>query len=124
MAKKILIVEDEKDPKRYLELLFTENGYETATAADGREALAIIKSFKPDLVTLDILMPEQSGIKFYREMKKNPELSKVPVIIISAATRYKDLFGRDHATMPKPYAFIEKPINKEDLLAKIGEAIG
>ena len=124
MKKKILIVEDETDPKRYLELLLNENGFETATASDGKEALSKAKTFKPDLVTLDIIMPEESGVKFYRDLIKDPEYSKLPVIIITGVSRYKDLFKRDYATMPKPFAFIEKPVDDEVLLGKIQEALG
>ena len=124
MKKKILIVEDETDPKRFLELLFNENGYETATASDGREALSMVKSFNPDVVTLDIIMPEESGVKFYRDLKKEPEYADLPVIIITGISRYKDLFKRDFATMPKPFAFMEKPIDSEALVGKVQEAIG
>lgn len=124
MNKKILIVEDETDPKRYLELLFNENGFETATASDGKEAFEMVKSFKPDIVTLDIIMPEESGVKFYRDLKKDAEFAELPVIIITGVSPYKDLFKRDFATMPKPFAFIEKPIDSEVLLQKIQEALG
>jgi CheY-like chemotaxis protein len=123
MKKRILIVEDEADPKRFLELLFNENGFETATASDGREALAMVDSFKPDVVTLDIIMPEQSGVKFYRDLKKDPDHSDLPVVIITGVSRYKDLFKRDYATMPKPFAFMEKPIDSELLVKKIREAL-
>ena len=124
MAKRILIVDDEEDPRTYLEVLFQENGYETATAADGDEALPKTKEFKPDLITLDIIMPRETGVKFYRSLHKDPALSKIPVIILSGVTRYKELFARDHATMPKPFAFVEKPFDKEALLAKVKEAVG
>jgi CheY-like chemotaxis protein len=123
VKKRILIVEDESDPKRFLELLFNENGFETATASDGKEALSMVDSFKPDVVTLDIIMPEQSGVKFYRDLKKDPDHSGLPVIIITGVSRYKDLFKRDYATMPKPFAFMEKPIDSEALVQKIHEAI-
>jgi len=123
MKKKILIVEDEKDPKRFLEILLNESGYETATASDGREALEMVKSFKPDVVTLDIIMPEQSGVKFYRDLKKDAEYVDLPVIIITGVSRYKDLFKRDYATMPKPFAFIEKPIDSDVLVQKVQEAL-
>ena len=56
MAKKILIVDDEEDPRTYLETLFQENGYETATANDGDVAFEKAKEYKPDLITLDIIM--------------------------------------------------------------------
>ena len=124
MAKKILVIDDEEDARKYLEVLFQENGYETAIATDGDEAMPMVKEFKPDLISLDIIMPRQTGQKFYRALCKDPELVKIPVIICSGVTRYKELFSRDHATMPKPLAFIEKPIDKTALLDKVKEAIG
>jgi CheY-like chemotaxis protein len=123
MKKKILIVEDEKDPKRFLEFLLKENGYETATASDGKEAFEMVKSFNPDAITLDIIMPEESGVKFYRDLKKDDRYADMPVIIITGVPRYKDLFKRDFATMPKPFAFIEKPIESEALIKKVHEAL-
>jgi DNA-binding response OmpR family regulator len=124
MAKKILIVDDENDPRVYLETLFKENGYQTAVAFDGDEALPKVKDFKPDLITLDIIMPHETGVKFYRELQKDATYAGIPVIILSGVTRYKELFARDHATMPKPFAFIEKPINRDELLEKVKQAIG
>jgi len=124
VAKKILIVDDESDVRTYLEVLFQENGYETAVAADGDEAMPKVREFEPDLISLDIIMPRETGQKFYRELVKDPVYSKTPVIILSGVTRYKELFSRDHKTMPKPFAFVEKPINKGELLGKIKEAIG
>jgi CheY-like chemotaxis protein len=124
MAKKILIVDDEEDPRIYLETLFQENGYETDTADDGDVAFEKLTEFEPDLVTLDIIMPSETGQKFYRKLCKDPEFSKIPVIICSGVTRYKELFSRDHATMPKPFAFIEKPFDREELLRKVEEALG
>jgi CheY-like chemotaxis protein len=124
VAKKILIVDDEADVRTYLEVLFQENGYETAVAADGDEAMPLTKKFKPDLISLDIIMPRETGQKFYRELVKDPDFSKTPVIILSGVTRYKELFARDHKTMPKPFAFVEKPIDKDELLGKVKDALG
>lgn len=124
MVKRILIVDDEADVRTYLEVLFQENGYETAVAADGDEAMPKVHEFKPDLISLDIIMPHESGQKFYRELVKDAEFGETPVIICSGVTRYKELFSRDHKTMPKPFAFIEKPIDKGELLGKVKEAIG
>lgn len=124
MAKKILIVDDESDIRTYLDVLFRENGYETAMATDGDEAMPKVREFGPDLITLDIIMPRETGQKFYRQLVKDPEFGKVPVIILSGVTRYKELFARDHRTMPKPFAFVEKPIDQQVLLAKVKEAMG
>jgi CheY-like chemotaxis protein len=124
VPKKILIVDDEADPRTYLEMLFKENGYETATASDGDEAMPKTKEFRPDLIILDIIMPRETGQKFYRALQKEEGLAGIPVIICSGVTRYKELFARGYATMPKPFAFVEKPIDKEELLAKVREATG
>lgn len=124
MAKKILIVDDEEDPRTYLEVLFKENGYLTDSVADGDEAWPKVQQFRPDLITLDIIMPRETGVKFYRRLCKDPELSGIPVIICSGVTAYKELFARNHKTMPRPLAFIEKPIDKAELLKTIKNAIG
>jgi len=124
MAKKILIVEDEEDPRVYLETLLKESGYETAVAEDGIKASAKLAQFNPDLVLLDILMPEESGIKFYRDLKKDSKRRDVPVIVVSGATQYKPLFDLDRHALPKPFGFVEKPIDREELLKKIKQALG
>jgi CheY-like chemotaxis protein len=124
MAGKILIVDDESDTRVYLNTLLTENGYQTRQAADGEEALHVVREFAPDLITLDIIMPNQTGVKFYRELCKDKKLCDTPVIILSGVSRYKELFARDHATMPKPFAFIEKPIEKEEFLKTLKKALG
>jgi CheY-like chemotaxis protein len=124
MAKRILIVDDEADVRSYIEALLQDNGYETAVATDGDEAMPKVRDFKPDLISLDIIMPNETGQKFYRELCRDSEFGKIPVIIVSGVTRYKELFARDHKTMPKPFAFIEKPIEREFYLAKIREALG
>jgi CheY-like chemotaxis protein len=124
LAKKILIVDDEADVRTYLEVLFEENGYETAVAVDGDVAMAKAREFEPDAITLDIIMPHETGQKFYRRLAKDPELSKIPVVICTGMGRYRDLFERDHRTMPRPFGFIEKPIDKDELLKKIKEAVG
>jgi CheY-like chemotaxis protein len=124
VAKRILIVDDEQDTVSYLEALYQENGYETATAFDGDEAMPKTLEFKPDLISLDIIMPNETGQKFYRKLCKSDELKQIPVIFCSGVVQYKELFSRDHATMPKPFAFIEKPIDRELLISKVKEAIG
>ena len=71
MGKKIMVVDDEPDIITYLTTLLEENGYETESAKDGVDGLKKIRESRPDLVCLDILMPEKSGIGLYRELKKD-----------------------------------------------------
>jgi CheY-like chemotaxis protein len=129
MAKKILIVDDEPDVVSYLEMILQDNGYETLTAANGNEALALLRSEKPDLVTLDISMPESSGTRFYVELKKDPELSSTPVIIVTAVTGFGgDKYGYEkfishRRLVPPPEAFFPKPIDREEFIAAVKEQL-
>lgn len=107
----------------YLNSLFTNNGYETQIAEDGVRGFDKVKEFKPDLVILDIIMPNQSGVGFYRNLKKSDELKDTPVIVLSGVTLYKEFFGTDHRTLPQPQEFIEKPFDSDDLLSKVSEHI-
>ena len=72
--KKILIIDDEADVRRYLAALLKKHGYETLTASDGVEGLEVARRERPDLVTLDLMMPNQSGTDFYRNLVKDKEL--------------------------------------------------
>jgi len=123
VARKILIIDDESDTRAYLEALLTENGYLTRQASGGREASAIMKRFTPDLIILDIIMPNETGVEFYRELCLDDELRRIPVVILSGVTRYKELFAGDYASLPKPFAFLEKPIERENFLAVLKSAL-
>jgi CheY-like chemotaxis protein len=123
--KKILIVDDEPAVVTYLDMFLRDQGYETVTAADGKEGLEKVKREKPDLVTLDISMPEASGARFYKEMKHDPQLASIPIVIITAITgvdgdpyAYKK-FLDSRQTVPPPEGFVPKPINREELIKTI-----
>ncbi len=83
MAKKILIIEDEKILADLLEKKLKERGYEVSVARDGIEGLDKMRKEKQDLVLLDVIMPKMGGFEVLEEINKDPELKKVPVIIIS-----------------------------------------
>ncbi len=116
MAKKIMIVEDDDITIKYLENLFKDNGYETCVAKDGNEALELLKKEKPDLITLDIQMPNEWGPRFYRKMSKDKELKKTPIIVISG-------IDGDHA-VKDAVAFIRKPFDPDKLLGIVKSTIG
>ena len=124
MSKKILIVDDENDVLVYLGTLFKDNGYVVAAAMDGKEALERLGQFRPDLITVDIIMPNQSGVGFYRKLKKDKGLQDIPVIVLTGVAQYKDFFAREHHTIPKPDAFVEKPFDKAELLDLVQRLIG
>ena len=124
-SKKILVVDDEQDVITYLETLLQDNGYATVSAKDGQIALEKLKSEKPDLITLDISMPEKSGVRFYRDMKEDPETAAIPVVIVTAVTGFggnPDDFKKFISTrkqVPPPDGFVAKPIEPGELLAAV-----
>ena len=117
MSKTILIVDDEPDVRVFLSQLFEDAGYRTETAQDGVEALEAVKRVKPDMVTLDLQMPNDTGTAFYRKIHRLEPYNEIPIIVISG------IAGR-HLAIRKPFAVFDKPIDPEELLAKTREALG
>ena len=108
-----------------LETLLEDSGYETASAGNGNAALERVKAERPDLITLDISMPETSGVRFYRDLKEDPQLADIPVIVVTGVTGYggdPEEFKKFISTrkqVPPPDEFVAKPVNQEELLHKI-----
>jgi len=119
MAKHILIIEDEKHVSNYLSEIFQDAGYETVAASDGDTGLALAAQRKPDLITLDLQMPEGHGTKFYQKMRKEVALAEVPVVVISGQT------SPHRAINPnKAFAIVQKPFEPAELVAIVQRAIG
>ena len=119
--KKILIVDDEEDIRLYLSTLLGDQGYETVLAKDGEEAWKQVEGNSPDLITLDISMPEKSGIKFYREMKADDRWKKIPVIIVTGVSEDMRKFLSSRHQVPPPDGYVAKPINQEEILGLINK---
>jgi CheY-like chemotaxis protein len=130
MKKKILIVDDEPDIVSYLEMVLQDSGFETMTAGNGNEAMEAVKRERPDLVTLDISMPEASGTRFYKELRTDPDLSSIPVIIVTAVTglggdKYAyEKFISSRRLVPAPEAFFPKPIDREVFVEAVKGLLG
>ena len=128
--KKILIIDDEKDVITYLDTLFKNNGYDTISADNADDGIEKAKTENPDLVSLDIVMPGKSGIKVYRALRDDEQLRRIPVIVVTAATGYRNdpqefkkfLSTRKH--YPPPDGFVPKPIDKEELIKSVKDLIG
>jgi two-component system phosphate regulon response regulator PhoB len=129
MRKKVLTVDDDPDIISFVVTVIEENDYIPLEAHNGEEALAKIRQEKPDLVILDVLMPRQSGIKMYRELKTDDSLKNIPVIILSGITRRTFLRSQEALTefgdqnVPEPEAYIEKPVAPEELAEIIKKVI-
>ncbi len=115
-TKRILVVDDEPDVVTFLATLFQDNGYEVVTAGDGVDAFRLAKSESPDLITLDMSMPEQSGVRTFRDLKADPVLARIPVIIVTGIGEPMRGFLEKIKKAPEPEGFIAKPIDKAELL--------
>ncbi|MEJ2078076.1 MAG: response regulator [Acidobacteriota bacterium] len=128
--KKILVLDDEPDVVTYLATLFEDHGYEVRSAGDGRQGLELARLWKPDLITLDITMPEHSGIRFYRNVREEEGLARIPVVIVTAVTGYGgdprsfEKFISSRRQVPPPDAFVAKPIEPDQLLQVVNELLG
>jgi len=123
MSKKILIVDDEADIRDYLSTLLEDNGYQVRKAADGEEGLKLLGEEKPDLVTLDIVMPNKSGVRLYREMRESDELKDIPVIFISGLGDFKVFMKKIGPPLPDPERFLEKPLDEKGVLEAVGKVL-
>ena len=88
-----------------------------------------VRSEKPDLITLDISMPEESGVRFFRELKADPDLAAIPVVIVTGVTGYggkpEDFqkFISSRKQIPSPEGFVPKPIDRDELLTGVANAL-
>ena len=102
MKSKIMIVDDDPVITRYLDALFTDSGYATCVADDGKSAFEVFNDEKPDLITLDLEMPEEWGPRFFRKISKIKGFA-TPVIVISGLPGQQYSLPRAAASFPKPF---------------------
>jgi twitching motility two-component system response regulator PilH len=130
MAKKVLTVDDDPDVRLFTTTVLEEHGYIPIEAGNGEEGLQMIKSEKPDLIILDVLMPRQSGIRLYRELKTSKALASVKIIILSGIAKKTFLRSQQALTefgenpVPEPDFYIEKPVDADVLAETIKKATG
>jgi len=146
-ARRILIVDDSDEIVAYFSEILEEHGYQYVVARNGKEAMEAMKSFRPDLVLLDVMMPRKSGIAVFQQMKKDPGLEKIPIVIVTGASEVTGVDMKSGEEKPKetydddltrefgaqlreklqsltPDAFLEKPVEPEALVSKIESLLG
>ena len=129
-SKKVLVVDDDPDVRLFSVTVLEENGYTPLEAEDGESGLKMIKEEKPDLVILDVLMPRQSGVRLYRELKTAKALKDVKVIILSGIAKktflrsQKALTEFGGAEIPEPEIYLEKPVEPGELAEVIKKVLG
>jgi CheY-like chemotaxis protein len=127
--KIVLVVDDEPDVRNYLRMILEDAGFRVVTAGDGIEALDSIRRQKPDFISLDLIMPRKSGHKLLFELKRDPELKQIPVLIVTAHARTElgkkdldDIMG--DRVMFGPATYLEKPINPSNYVRCVQRALG
>lgn len=129
MGKKVLVVDDDPDVRLFNTTVLEEHGYTPLEAANGEEALQMMRSERPDLVILDVLMPRQSGIRLYRRLRTDADLKTVKVIVLSGIAKKSFLKSQQALTefgqgaVPEPEFYLEKPVEAETLAETIKKAI-
>jgi CheY-like chemotaxis protein len=127
--KTVLVVDDEPDVRTYLADILKDARFNVVTASDGEEALAMIRAKKPDFISLDLVMPRKSGHKLLYELRKDLELSRIPVLIVTAHAR--DEMGREdlddilkNKVLSGPGTYLEKPVNPANYVRSVQRALG
>ncbi len=124
VTKTVLVVDDDPDARDFFITVLEDNGYATVSARDGNEALKRLEEGMPDLVTLDITMPEKSGVGVYRKLRETEEYKGIPVIIITGVSGDFKQFISTRRQVPPPEGYLSKPVEAEELMAKVKELLG
>jgi CheY-like chemotaxis protein len=129
MAKKVLVIDDEKDVIDYLTTVLKYGGYDVLSASNVDEAIEMVKEHEPDLITLDIIMPGKTGIKGFEKLRRTPGIrNDIPVIVVTGyqQTEHRQMnpeFLMEVKTVPRPVAFFEKPLDEKEFLDAVAKAL-
>lgn len=118
-SKKILIIDDDPNIVDLMQNRLTANHYVCVTAHDGEQGLIVAEREQPDLIIVDVLMPKMDGYTFVRKLRKEAYGETVPVIVVTAKDKMKDLFELEGVQ-----DYIVKPYRSEDLLERIRKRLG
>ncbi|GBE30144.1 MAG TPA: response regulator [Bacteroidetes bacterium] len=121
--RRILIVDDEADTRTYFRAILSDNGYDVTTACDGVEGMTKVQEQMPDLITLDLSMPEKSGLKFYRELRESAIMGKIPVVMISGVSADMKEFISSRKQVQAPDGYLTKPIDPDEMLKLVAKLL-
>ena len=148
MSKMVMIIDDDENAVKFLEVILDENGYDSLAAYDGREGMEKLKQNKVDLIILDVMMPKKTGFVLFKQLKKNEELRDIPVLMLTGVAaslddvdaEAEDTFARPYDSLReslrkaiqdmredgdvRPEMFVDKPVDPVTFIAKIRELIG
>ncbi len=116
----MLVVDDHVDERQITKILLEHFGYEVSTAGSAEEALSLAQDGQPDLIVMDILMPDMDGLEAIERLAADPETAAIPVL---AYTAYRDVYG-DRLHSRACCDTLEKPADPEELRAAVQRRIG
>ena len=116
MAKTILVIEDNEQNMYLVTFILEKHGYEVIQAHNGKEGIALAFQTKPDLILLDIQLPCMDGYEVSRELRKNQQIVKIPIV---AVTSYAMVGDRERILESGCSGYIEKPINPETFISEV-----
>ncbi len=127
--KTVLVVDDEPNVREYLAMILQDAGFNVVQAGDGREALEMVRRDPPDFISLDLIMPEMSGHKLLYELRRDKDLARIPVLVVTAHAgdemgkeELQDLL--DNRMLSGPGTYLEKPVNPKNYVRGIKRALG
>lgn len=120
--KKVVCIEDEPEMIDLVRLILARKGFELIGTVGGREGLETVRQVKPDLVLLDLMMPDMDGWEVYQQMKADEELRDIPVIVVTAKAQSIDKVLGLHIAKVDDY--ITKPFGPQELLESVSRVLG
>ncbi len=120
MSSKILVVEDEPENRLLIGMILTTEGYQVIPAVDGADALARLAGDRPDLILLDLMMPQMNGFEVLERLRADPATAPVPVIVLTALAQERDIA---HAVSCGAQGYVIKPFEPDELLKRIKQTL-
>jgi DNA-binding response OmpR family regulator len=120
--KVVVCVEDEPEMIDLVKLILGRKGFELVGAVGGREGLETVRQLKPDLVLLDLMMPDMDGWEVYQKMKTDEDLKEIPVIVVTAKAQSIDKVLGLHIAKVEDY--VTKPFGPQELLQAVNKVLG
>lgn len=121
--KNILVVEDDLHMRVFITTVLETSGYNATATKDGQEGIRKVKEDRPDLIILDVMMPEEGGVSMYRQLKTDNQLKDIPVVMLSGVESETFLHSLKMMStglrdpLPDPEAYVEKPPKAEELIS-------
>ena len=148
MAKRVLVVDDDRNTVKYLSAVLSDHGHDPVAAYDGSEGLKKIEEATPDLIVLDVMMPKKTGFVLFEQLKKDKRYSEIPILMLTGVSGVlEELEDHMDEALEKPYdklrealkkkiremrdeglvrpeMFVDKPVDADSFAARVQELIG